>query len=34
MAVWLLPYGYNQHQDVRECAPDRVITSFAALIEN
>ena len=31
--VWLLPYGYNMNQDVRACAPDRVIDDFSALLE-
>jgi phosphoglycolate phosphatase len=31
--VWLLPYGYNMNHDVHECAPDRVIDDFSALID-
>jgi len=30
--VWLLTYGYNMHQDVRDCAPDRVIDDISALL--
>lgn len=32
--VWLLPYGYNMNQDVRNCAPDRVIDDISALLED
>ncbi len=30
--VWLLTYGYNMHQDVRDSAPDRVIEDLSALL--
>ena len=30
--VWLLPYGYNMNRDVHDCAPDRVIDDFSALL--
>jgi phosphoglycolate phosphatase len=32
MAVWLLPYGYNMGESVHDCAPDRVINDFTALL--
>lgn len=31
--VWLLPYGYNMGQPVSACAPDRVVTDIASLLE-
>jgi phosphoglycolate phosphatase len=30
--VWLLTYGYNMHQPVTACAPDRVIDNVSALV--
>lgn len=32
VAVWLLTYGYNMHQNVHDCGPDRVIDDFSALL--
>jgi len=33
VAVWALPYGYNMGRPIKDCAPDRVIADFAALLE-
>lgn len=33
LPVWLLDWGYNGGQDVRDCHPDRVISRFDALLE-
>jgi len=30
--VWLLTYGYNMNQDVKACAPDRVIDDISPLL--
>jgi len=31
--VWLLTYGYNMHQPVEACAPDRVINNIWPLLQ-
>lgn len=31
--VWLLPYGYNMNQPIEISAPDRIITTIAALLD-
>lgn len=32
IAVWAVPYGYNQGQPIEQAAPDRVIADFSALL--
>lgn len=32
VAVWMLPYGYNMGQPIKNCVPDRIINDCTALL--